>query len=155
MTIAREILEKGGTKRGFLGVRVMNVSKEIRAKLGNPSIAGAVVTEVVPGSPAESIGIAPWDVITGFGTDEIRTVSSLRDMVVAASPGDLVAITFLRGAEARSKDVRIAPLLQEHLRQPAVAPPPLKPEDVERHIESLKRQIEVLEDHIKELEEYR
>jgi serine protease Do len=151
VAIAREIVATGGKERGFLGVRVVELSDEMKADLGDRGLRGVVVTDVVASSPAESVGIAAGDVITAFGTREIRSARSLLESVGATRPGDVVAIKLVRGSEALTEHVRIGPFLSDYLRQQAMRPQ-ARPEDLGARIEYMKSEIERLKAGLKQLE---
>jgi serine protease Do len=153
--IATELLEKGSSKRGFLGVTVFNLTREMKTDLGDPDMKGVMVMDVVPGSPAESIGIVPGDVITAVASKKIETVTQLGDIVKATSPGQVVDIAYSRRGGAVSDGVRIGWLVPEYVRQASFGEFALRPEQVRARIENLKAEMEVLETHLKQLEEGR
>jgi serine protease Do len=150
--IATEILEKGSNKRGFLGVTVVNITDGMRAELGQPGISGVMVMDVVPGSPAESIGIATGDVITGFASHDVANTSDLGEAVKSTRPGDVVAISFNRGGSALSDGVRVGWMVPEYIRQAAYPRVTLRPEQVRARIDDLKQEVEVLEAELENLE---
>ena len=70
----------------FLGVAVEDSSD------GYP---GAVITSVVPGSPAEAAGLAPGDLITSVGGQEVSSPDGLTTMVSTQSPGKAISATYV------------------------------------------------------------
>jgi len=150
--IAAEILEKGSNKRGFLGVTVVNITDGMRAELDQPKISGVVVMDVVPGSPAESIGIVAGDVITGFATHGVANTSDLGEAVKSTEPGDVVAINFSREGSALSDGVRVAWMVPEYIRQATYQRVNLRPEQVRVRIDNLKEEVEVLEAELEKIE---
>lgn len=64
----------------------------------NAPVRGAVVSKVVPGSPAARAGIRPGDVITQLDTEPIETPAILTSAVLGMQPGDTVDIQLQRGA---------------------------------------------------------
>ena len=153
--IAAEIIEKGSNKQGFLGVTVVNLTKDMKRDLGRSEIAGVVVMDVVPGSPAESIGVVPGDVITSFASRGVDNTADLGEAVRATTPGDVVDITITRNGSAVSNGVRVGWMVPEYVRQATFQKFVLKPEQVRARIENLKSEVEVLESQIKEMEEDR
>jgi S1-C subfamily serine protease len=143
--IAAEILEKGSNKRGFLGVTVVNITESMKAELDQPEISGVVVMDVVPGSPAESIGIVVGDVITGFASRGIANTSDLGEAVQTTEPGDVVPINFTREGSALSDGVRVSWMVPEYIRQATYRRVTLRPEQVKARIDNLKKEVEVLE----------
>jgi len=60
---------------------------------------GAVVSEVIPGSPAEAAGFQAGDVVVAAGDHEIASMVGLARIVRSAEPGTLMSFTVLRGGE--------------------------------------------------------
>ncbi len=82
---AREIPTVVLIREGYLGVRC-----------GDGTPGGAMVTEVIPGSPAEKAGLRSGDVITEMAGTKVRSCSDLA-MVVRKHPGERVDVTVRRG----------------------------------------------------------
>jgi serine protease Do len=150
--IAAEILEKGSNRRGFLGVTVVNITRDMKAELDQPEISGVVVMDVVPGSPAESIGIVPGDVITGFASHGVANTSDLGEAVRATKPGDIVNISFTREGGAVSDGVRVGWMVPEYVRQASYRRVSLRPEQVRARIDNLKEEVQVLEAQLEKIE---
>ena len=152
MSVANDILDKGSTRRGFLGIQVMDLSDELRRQLGDNDMRGVMVTSVVPGSPAESIGIVPGDVVTSFGPRPIESISGLGDAVGTTMPGDIVDIDYVRNGKNLTAGVRIGWFVPEFVRQATFMEYMLRPEQVRSRIEDLKTEMERLEEELEELE---
>ncbi len=150
--IAREIMEKGTTERGFLGVRVVDLTDEMRKHIGDPYLHGVLVTSVVPGSPAESIGIDAGDVITDFDGKEVTSVSTLRDLVTTTKPGLLKPIGYVKNSKRIEDTVRISRLSPAYLRYGVIKP---RVEDVDAHIRALKAEIQRISEELRRLERSR
>jgi S1-C subfamily serine protease len=151
--VARDIVRTGGTERGFLGVQVVDVSDEIRESMGTPDLRGVRVTHVVGGSPAESIGLRVGDIITALGPRSVETVEFLRDAISGFGPGDLVDISYLRGERSSSDVVRVTRRMPEFVREASLAEEQLKPDELRARINSLRFEIERLNQQLKELEQ--
>jgi S1-C subfamily serine protease len=65
--------------------------------LSNSSIVGAVVDDVVAGSPGQLAGLQPGDVITQIGSQPVARPSDVTSALAGMHPGDQVAIDFQRG----------------------------------------------------------
>ena len=94
--------------QGFLGVSTATLTPEIRERLDFGPEAGAIVIEVVPGSPAASAGLLPNDVITRIGDQDIDTNANVQTAVRAHKPGDQVEIAWTRGDEEQRATVVLA-----------------------------------------------
>ena len=94
-------LRSGGASsstQAFLGVATATLQ-------GN---AGAVVLEITPGSPAESAGLQPDDVIVRLGSDRVRSSDELLAAVRSHDPGDRVEVTWTRGGRQQTASVTLA-----------------------------------------------
>jgi S1-C subfamily serine protease len=150
--IAAEIIEEGGKRPGYLGVRVVGAALEVDDLDEGEGLEAVVVTGVVSGSPAESIGLEAGDIIWKFGPDNVTTPAALREMVSSAQPGSIVSLSLRRGDEDLEKHVRIVNRSPEHLRQAAFR---LGPEEIDRRIQMIQTEIDRMEKELKRLEEAR
>ncbi len=85
--------------QGFLGVTSQTLTPDIAEQFGFAAQSGAIVVEVVRGSPADTAGIRRLDVITRLGDREINTNADLQTAVRAHKPGDEVEVFWKRGDE--------------------------------------------------------
>ncbi|WP_405808794.1 trypsin-like peptidase domain-containing protein [Streptomyces sp. NBC_00210] len=69
--------------------------------------SGVAVVSVAKGGPAQKAGIRPGDIITKLGSTEITSVMSLAEALASASPGEKVAVTYLRGGEEGRVEVTL------------------------------------------------
>lgn len=65
-TIIAQLEKDGRVRRGFIGVNLSPIPPEYTRPLGLANEEGVLVTQVMPGSPAEAAGIQPYDIITEF-----------------------------------------------------------------------------------------
>ncbi len=149
--ISKQIITSGSIKRGYLGVRVLDLTDDLRNQLGDMDLNGVVVVEVVKGSPAESIGIRPGDVITDFDSIPIASVESLRNEVLKTQPGDVVEIGFRRGADTRSEKVRIGDRTPRYLNLGRLRVGESEAEILRTRLDDLRAQIRQLEEQLKKL----
>ena len=94
--------------QGFLGVSTVTLTPEIKDRLGFAADQGAVVADVEPGTPAESAGLQPNDVITKIGSKDIKSSADLQAAIRALAPGTRVDIQWKRGNEDRKASVTLA-----------------------------------------------
>ncbi|WP_438955792.1 Do family serine endopeptidase [Cognatiyoonia sp.] len=103
--VVDQLREFGETRRGWLGVRIQDVTPDmIDAIEGLLSANGALVTEVPPG-PAEDAGMESGDVITVFDGVEIEDTRELVRIVGNSPVGKEVAVTVLRNGESQDLTV--------------------------------------------------
>ena len=100
VNMARSVMEQliryGSVKRGQLGVSMYTVTPDIAHSLGLPSAVGALVSQVVEGSPAAQAGIRTGDVITSVNGQPVKSNSELRNTIGLLRVGDKVEIGLLR-----------------------------------------------------------
>src|SRR5882672_1397404 len=100
VNMARSVMEQliryGSVKRGQLGVSMYTVTPDIAQSLGLPNALGALVSQVVDGSPAEKAGIHTGDVITAVNSQPVKSNGELRNAIGLMRVGDKVEIGLLR-----------------------------------------------------------
>jgi serine protease Do/serine protease DegQ len=100
VNMARSVMEQlikfGSVKRGQLGVSMYTVTPDIAHSLGLNSAVGALVSQVVEGSPAEKAGIRTGDVITSVNGQPVKSNSELRNTIGLRRVGDKVDIGLVR-----------------------------------------------------------
>lgn len=79
--VIKQLNEFGRTKRGWLGVKIQDVTDEIAESLGLGKAVGALVAEVTPTGPAEKAGIQAGDIILSFDGQSIREMRNLPRIV--------------------------------------------------------------------------
>jgi serine protease Do len=104
--VIKSLISQGRVVRGWLGVGIQDLSKELADSFGYNSTAGALVAQVQSGSPAEDGGVKQGDIIIGFGGKPIEDVNHLRNIVAATAPNSSVPMKVFR--EGREKDLTIA-----------------------------------------------
>ena len=94
LPVVREVLTEPQEERAWLGVIISRTFDENAAvQLGlDADVRGALVTDLVPGGPAEDAGIEPGDVITGIDGDEITSGDDLTETLTGLDPGDEVSV---------------------------------------------------------------
>ena len=105
-----QLIEFGETKRGWLGVRIQEVTKEIAEveKLKKP--AGALVASVGQNSPADKAGIKAGDIILEFDGKKIDTMRTLPKVVANTKVGKSVELKVWRNKKSISKRLTLGRL---------------------------------------------
>ena len=106
--VAAALISKGKVVRGWLGVSLQPLSKELAQGLGSSADKGAVVARVLPGGPAEKAGLQPNDVIVKFGDTTVEDLQHLQRLVLDAPVGQSVTLRVLRGGKELTVPVAIA-----------------------------------------------
>ncbi len=107
--IVESIIEKGYYSKPYLGVGVVDVSREYQL-YGLPQ--GAAIQTITEGGPAEAAGLQAGDIITRFGDTEIVNRSELTTAIGRCSVGDTVTLTVYRQGETVEVTVTIGEQIQ-------------------------------------------
>ena len=137
-----QLIEFGETKRGWLGVRIQEVSKEIAEveKLDKPK--GALVASVAEGSPSDKAGIKAGDIILEFDGKKVDTMKTLPKIVAKTNVGKSVIVKVWRNKKLILKKVILG-----RLESSGEFKANIKPKDKEKEtsvIDSLKITVRVL-----------
>lgn len=100
--VMQEILEHGRVERGWLGVSIQNLDREMAATFNYSDFGskpGVLVADVVPGSPAEKAGIVSGDIIVEYQGQPVANANALSNAVAATKPGTEVQIRIFREGE--------------------------------------------------------
>jgi len=105
--IADQLMETGDVTRGWLGVSIQPMTAELAESFGLQRITGALVNQVVAGSPAEKAGLLRGDVLLSLEGKEIRGVRELQLLVASTPVGKTVRVGILRDGDSRDLEVTI------------------------------------------------
>jgi len=100
-------------RRAFLGVRLIEITPELRAHFGAPRNAGALVSEVEADTPAAKAGIEVGDVITAVDGESVEWTGDVSRAIGRKNGGETVQIDLVRGRASR----RLAVKLEERKRR--------------------------------------
>ncbi|HEX7126625.1 MAG TPA: DegQ family serine endoprotease [Thermodesulfobacteriota bacterium] len=103
INIAKSLLpqlrDKGSVSRGWLGIVIQRLTPELARGFNVPEDRGALVADVMKGSPAEKGGLKRGDVVVSFNGDEIKEVTDLTRRVAAAPIGSEAKVTVIRDGQ--------------------------------------------------------
>jgi len=105
--ILPQLREKGRVSRGYLGINIQNLDWPHAQAFGLSSTDGALVGEVVSGTPAADAGIEHGDIITAVDGRHIKTTRDLIDYVSAKGPRSSVTLTVLRNGKTVERNVKL------------------------------------------------
>jgi len=108
--VIEQLIEFGETKRGWLGVRIQVVTKEIADVEKLEDVAGALVASVSEGSPAGKAGIKAGDIILEFDGKKVDTMRRLPKLVAQTQVGKRVKVKIWRNQKLISKIVLLGRL---------------------------------------------
>ncbi|WP_096176589.1 Do family serine endopeptidase [Cohaesibacter sp. ES.047] len=90
----------GETRRGWLGIRIQQISDDLAEGLGLGEASGVLVSWVNEDGPAEVAGLKPGDVIVGYNGQAIKEVRDLTRSVADTAVGETAKVEILRKGEA-------------------------------------------------------
>ena len=112
-TVYEQLRESGKVKRGWLGVYIQQMDKELAESFGLDKTQGAVVARILTNSPAEKAGIEQGDVILVFDGKVIKKSQDLPLIVGTTKVNSVVKLELLRGKRKITKFVKIEELPED------------------------------------------
>ena len=94
--IFKQLKDSGSVERGFIGVMIQDIDNELAEGFGLDSKRGALISDVMPDSPAEKAGLKAGDVVSSFNGKAMKTMQEFRRHVAMVRPGQEVPIRVLR-----------------------------------------------------------
>lgn len=112
--VAEQLKTQGKVDRGWLGVMIQEVNKDLAESFGLKKAKGALVAQLVPGGPAEKGGLLSGDIITEFNGQEINMSSDLPHFVGRVKPGSTVKLDLVRNGKSKVIKIKIGTLPNEN-----------------------------------------
>jgi serine protease Do len=120
MPVIDQLREFKEVRRGWLGVRIQQVSAEIADSLNIKPARGALIAGIDEKGPAKPAGIEPGDVIVKFDGKDIKEMRDLPKIVAETPVGKNVEVTIIRKGKEEKKSVKLGRLADE--KQAALTP---------------------------------
>ncbi len=111
--VSDQLRATGRVSRGRLGVTIGPVNKDVAESIGLGRSAGALVTAVESGAPAEKAGVEPGDIITRFDNKVIEKSGDLPRIVAATKPGTKSTVTVFRRGTSKDLSIVVAEIEAE------------------------------------------
>jgi serine protease Do len=109
-SVVAQLKDKGSVSRGWIGVQIQPVTKEIADSMGLKKAAGALVAEPQPDSPAAKAGIQSGDVITAVNGKPVRDARELARMIGAMTPNTTVELGLISGGQEKTVKLTLGTL---------------------------------------------
>ena len=113
MDVVEQIKTKGRVSRGWLGVLIQDVTRDLAPTFGLNQPRGALVAQVLPDSPAATAGVNVGDVILTYNGKEVTTSSALPPLVGTTPVGESAHLEVLRQGQSVALEVKIAELPED------------------------------------------
>jgi serine protease Do len=110
VAVIDQLRQFGETRRGWLGVRIQQVTDEIAESLNIKPVRGALVAGVDDKGPAKPAGIEPGDVVVKFDGKEIKEMRDLPRAVADTPIGKDVTVVIVRKGKEETKTVKLGRL---------------------------------------------
>jgi serine protease Do len=121
IAVVDQLRQFGETRRGWLGVRIQQVTDDIAESLGLKETRGALIAGIDDKGPAKPAGIEPGDVVIKFDGKDIKEMRDLPRIVADTAVGKDVEVIVLRKGKEEKKIVRLGRLEDGEKPQPASA----------------------------------
>ena len=106
--VVTALKEKGSVTRGFIGVQMQPVTKEIAEAIGLKEPRGALVAEAIKDGPAAKAGIRTGDTIVAVDGEPVKEAKDLSRKVAQVAPGKSLSITLYRDGKERNVTLEVA-----------------------------------------------
>ena len=124
--VAVQLRDKGRVTRGWLGVVVQEVDGDLAQSFNMERAEGALISRIMPNSPAQESGLKPGDVIVSFNGEPLPISGSLPPLVGRADPGQVLPLEVIRGGERLKFQIEVGVLQEDP--SDVVAQPSPRPE---------------------------
>jgi len=111
--VADQLIRTGRVERGYVGLRLQEITPAIAQALGRPDDKGVLVASVEPGGPADKAGFRSGDVITQFDGKPVESGRELSRAVAATKPGTQAPVTVVRDGKPQELTVTIGQRSEE------------------------------------------
>ena len=150
MEVVRDLRDDGRVTRGWLGVLVQDVDRELAESFGMDQAAGALVAQVVADGPAAEAGLQPGDVITAFNGEVLPESGALPPRVGRSAPGEEVRLTVLRNGAERNIEVTLGELPEQEEMARAHGRDSARPDSASRGADRLGLRVESVPDRLRQ-----
>ncbi|MGM0985218.1 MAG: DegQ family serine endoprotease [Pseudomonadota bacterium] len=107
LNVADQLRDDGRVSRGWLGVMIQPVSRDLAESFGMDNTEGALIADLDPEGPAAQGGLQAGDVILSVNGEAVESSSTLPRLIGRVSPGSEVELTLLRDGERREETVTL------------------------------------------------
>lgn len=109
-TLLPQLMETGTVTRGYLGVNIQTLTPDLAQALNLDTRKGALVSDVIPDSPADNAGLQRGDVILNFNGEAIDDPRDLAATVAGTTVGDATEVLVLRNGQQKTLPLTIGTL---------------------------------------------
>ncbi|MGB5259463.1 MAG: DegQ family serine endoprotease [Gammaproteobacteria bacterium] len=126
MDVADQLKTSGRVSRGWLGVLIQDVTRDLAESFGMPQPRGALVAKVLPDSPAQAAGIEVGDIIVQFNGKDVKSSANLPPIVGSSKVGVKLPVEIMRNARKQILKVKLGELPEDEVQARAGRPETMK-----------------------------
>ena len=104
---AHQIVKRGGTRQGYLGISTVPVSLPVRQRGSEGHNTGLLITAMAPDSPADKAGLFVGDIVTAFAGETVEEPEALLTLLRGDHIGQGVSLAIVRGADRHAVTVTV------------------------------------------------
>jgi serine protease Do len=127
--VLEQLRQFGEVRRGWIGVRIQDVTPEFADGIGMGEAAGALIAGLTEDGPADQGGIEAGDVVVEFNGKPVDTMRALPRLVADTPPGEAVEVIVIRDGERLTLSVKVGLLEDEVAAAGPGTDPDAEPED--------------------------
>jgi serine protease DegQ len=105
--VMEQIIENGSVTRGWIGVGVQDINKELAESFKLPTAKGVLITQIERGSPADKAGVKLGDVLVAVNGKPVADTVTMLNVVAALRPGDQARVRVARNKEEADLTVTV------------------------------------------------
>lgn len=107
-SIVEELIQSGRVVRPWIGLSVLTITRPLAEYYGLPAQEGLLVAGIVPGSPAEAVGLVPGDLIVEIEGKPVKESNEFVSSVRSRPIGDRVRLTIIRDGRRMTGELTLA-----------------------------------------------
>lgn len=108
--ITNQLVDEGEVTRGFLGIFIQNLNKELAESFELDVHQGVLISEIQQDSPADKAGLREGDVIVDYQGKPVSNVGGFRNMIALSPPGSKQKLAIIRDGKRKNITVKIGKL---------------------------------------------
>jgi serine protease DegQ len=105
--VMEQIVRHGSVTRGWIGVGVQDMTKEFADSFKLPEVGGALISQVLDGSPADKAGVKPGDILVAVNGTGVKDSASVLNLIAGMQPGLQSTLSVIRGGGRSELQVMI------------------------------------------------
>ncbi|HWR88440.1 MAG TPA: PDZ domain-containing protein, partial [Acidiferrobacterales bacterium] len=123
MQVAKQLKASGHVQRGWIGVTIQDVTRELAESFGMKRPSGALIADVLPDGPAAKSDLRVGDVVVEYENHRVDLSADLPPLVGQTAPGTRAKLGIIRNGQTKTLSITIAELPEETAENRPESPP--------------------------------